>query len=814
MLERQVLTTATVHPVHPVRRLRPGAAGASRGRYFSSRSAQDVLDELLARLSRDGGEVPRPEAMVDPEGGRAQLDLRAVQGEGGGTGLSTDLSEPHLWFSEARAKRRRVVAHLGPTNSGKTHAALGRLRKSRKGVFCSPLRLLAWEVFERLNEGGHPCSLVTGNEIETVDDASLVSCTTEMVDIRPSDYDVAVIDEMQMIGDESRGWAWTRAFLGLAVDELHVCGEPRVLPLLQDLCEKTGDDLEVHVYERLSSLAVSDSPIQDFKSLRAGDCVVAFGRRDLYRLKHLIAKHAKRNCCIIYGKLPPEVRRQQAKLFNESGNGWDVLVATDAIGMGLNLQIGRVIFSTAQKYDGHSRRRLLPHEVKQIAGRAGRYGGRFPSGSVTCFTEDDRTHVCRMMEGENAPLELAGIQPTQEHLEAFAAQSSSFHLVVDRTTGAKVSKQLVFSELAVARNATLSVSKFRARRGRGQRKRSGFSTISISGVDRDVRKTLKQVLKCIRGSDVELLAVPTSRLGSARDAARGNSGDHERGNARAGVLPGLGLDASALGPCAVSIDESMPPPLPGVTLLRLEGGDSRRRTKAVRRLCDAIFEQPRTHESSETSAADGLDMPFTHLLGNFQRAAKVDGDLYFMTDPTDLMAIADLIDHINLPLQTRLAFCRAPIDSSDENLMLAVEMFAHMLAEEGEVPLMDLALPTRPALTERDVASLESRFKIVEAYLWLALRFRGVFVDVARAEVDRARLERMIDEGLATIEKVRKGKRRRRSAERKAERVKGKMGTWHESSGEKSATPAQLMFRSGGVRRRRNGRERGREGGK
>jgi len=118
-------------------------------------------------------------------------------------------------------------------------------------------------------------------------------------------------------------------------------------------------------------------------SLRPGDCVVAFSRREIYELKHQIELSTRYRCCVVYGNLPPQTRVEQAELFNDPGSDYEVLVASDAIGMGINLNISRVVFSTIFKFDGTRRRRLTDAEVKQIAGRAGRYRSAFPEGEVT-----------------------------------------------------------------------------------------------------------------------------------------------------------------------------------------------------------------------------------------------------------------------------------------------------------------------------------------------------------------------------------------------------------------------------------------------
>lgn len=153
-------------------------------------------------------------------------------GPAGGPGLarwvhSIDMTQPHKWYPSARAMKRRVVCHVGPTNSGKTFTALQSLKQAKRGLYCGPLRLLAWEVCNFLRAEGVRCDLVTGQELEQSDNSTHTACTIEMTSVEGgiSSYDCAVIDEFQLIGDEHRGWAWSRAFLGLLADEIHVCGK-------------------------------------------------------------------------------------------------------------------------------------------------------------------------------------------------------------------------------------------------------------------------------------------------------------------------------------------------------------------------------------------------------------------------------------------------------------------------------------------------------------------------------------------------------------------------------------------------------------
>lgn len=250
-----------------------------------------------------------------------------------------DLRYPADWYPATRAIHRTIHLHVGPTNSGKTYHALKRLEKAKSGIYAGPLRLLAHEVYTRLNAKGIPCHLITGDErvIKEGGVMSMVSCTVEMVAIN-EDMDVAVIDEIQMIGNKERGWAWTQALLGVKAKEVHLCGETRTVPLIRELAKLMGDKLEIHQYERLSPLETMPESLKgDLKNIKKGDCIVVFSKKGIHEMRIAIEKATNKRVAIIYGDLPPETRAQQARLFNDPDNDYDFLVASDAIGMGLNL---------------------------------------------------------------------------------------------------------------------------------------------------------------------------------------------------------------------------------------------------------------------------------------------------------------------------------------------------------------------------------------------------------------------------------------------------------------------------------------------
>ncbi|ORY81415.1 P-loop containing nucleoside triphosphate hydrolase protein [Protomyces lactucae-debilis] len=340
-----------------------------------------------------------------------------------------NMALPSEWYPNARSVRRKLYLHVGPTNSGKTYQALKRLEQSESGIFAGPLRLLAHEVYERFTSAGVPCNLLTGEERRSVPEARITSCTIEMLSHRACD--VLVIDEIQMIGDRSRGQNWTSALLGSAAKEIHMCGEASAVPLIRKIAESVGEEVEVREYSRLGGLEVMDQSLNgSLAKVEPGDAVVTFSRRTIFSTKKAIEQLTGRKCAVIYGALPPETRAAQARLFNDPDSGYDVMVASDAIGMGLNLSIKRVVFSTVQKWDGIQEITVPIPQIKQIAGRAGRFkakpkvvDGEDPvkdvPGFVTTLRKDDLEVVRDALATSTIMLPKALLSPPMELVQSF-----------------------------------------------------------------------------------------------------------------------------------------------------------------------------------------------------------------------------------------------------------------------------------------------------------------------------------------------------------------------------------------------------------
>jgi ATP-dependent RNA helicase SUPV3L1/SUV3 len=273
-------------------------------------------------------------------------------------------------YPMARRMIRHFTIHIGPTNSGKTWAAMNTLKQSSNGAYLAPLRLLAFEKYEELNMEGYTASLITGEEQLIQEDALFTCSTIEMANLGQK-YDCVVVDECQMLADSQRGGAWTNAILGLQCEDIHLCTSPDALDILVKMIELCDDSYDVVNHERKNELVMEEDVIHFPDNIQKGDALIVFSKRDVHGVASEL-KEAGISCSIIYGALPYDVRQREAQKFCNGET--DVVVATDAIGMGLNLPIRRVVFLKTKKFDGVSERELTGNELRQIAGRAGRYG--------------------------------------------------------------------------------------------------------------------------------------------------------------------------------------------------------------------------------------------------------------------------------------------------------------------------------------------------------------------------------------------------------------------------------------------------------
>ncbi|WP_420473194.1 helicase-related protein [Noviherbaspirillum sp. ST9] len=331
---------------------------------------------------------------------------------------SINLAEYPASFEVARRMPRKFIALLGPTNSGKTHEAMEALAKAKSGVYLAPLRLLALENYERLAEverNGErlKVSLVTGEERRVVEGATHVASTVEMLDSQTR-VDIAVIDEIQMLGDRDRGAAWTAAVCGAPASVVYLVGAPEARRAVEALAKRLDCPLEVRVLSRKAPLSMEGQPVRKLRNLRRGDAVIAFSRREVLMWRDMITEIGF-SVATVYGNLSPEVRRAQAARFRDGSA--DIVVGTDAIAMGLNLPIQRVVMTTAVKYNGVEEEELSAALAKQIAGRAGRFGVH-EEGFVAGYDDDTHYVIRALLKEKVPPVSSLGfsVAPTLEHL--------------------------------------------------------------------------------------------------------------------------------------------------------------------------------------------------------------------------------------------------------------------------------------------------------------------------------------------------------------------------------------------------------------
>ncbi|WP_313407001.1 DEAD/DEAH box helicase [Stutzerimonas kunmingensis] len=318
----------------------------------------------------------------------------------------------------ARRLTRRWTALLGPTNSGKTHRSIEAMAAAEHGIYLSPLRLMALENQERIESMGVPCSLVTGEEEIIREGATHFCCTVEeFARFRHQHWDVVVVDEVQMMADPQRGWAWVDALVSAHTPQLMMTGPALIEPSLRTLCDLCEDKLVVQRTKRLSPVEVARHATT-LERLEPGSLLVAFSRKLVLELKGML-ESAGKSVSVVYGALSPEVRREQARRFREGEA--DIMVATDAVGMGLNLPAHTLCFYTDEKFDGIQNRQLKVQEVKQIGGRAGRFG-HHDSGEITALDPQTLKSIRRLFNSPDAPVDLSQFQvrPSIDHLSAIS----------------------------------------------------------------------------------------------------------------------------------------------------------------------------------------------------------------------------------------------------------------------------------------------------------------------------------------------------------------------------------------------------------
>ena len=263
-------------------------------------------------------------------------------------------------------KKNKITAVLGPTNTGKTFLAIETMLSFDTGMMGFPLRLLAREVYDKVIKKVDPqkVALITGEEKIIPANAKYYFCTVESMPVDKI-LEFVGIDEIQMCSDHERGHIFTDRLLNLRGEKLTMFMGSNSM---RNIIEKLEEDIEYIDRKRLSKLTYSGH--KKISRIERKSAIIAFSAEEVYAIAELIRRQ-KGGAAIVMGSLSPKTRNSQVSLY-QSGDV-DYLVATDAIGMGINMDLNNVYFSNLKKFDGKKLRRLKLSEISQIAGRAGRY---------------------------------------------------------------------------------------------------------------------------------------------------------------------------------------------------------------------------------------------------------------------------------------------------------------------------------------------------------------------------------------------------------------------------------------------------------
>ena len=323
-----------------------------------------------------------------------------------------------------------LLAILGPTNTGKTFFAFERFLSYQSGIFGFPLRLLARENFEKAVKriGINHVALITGEEKFIPKEAKYFFCTVESI---PKNLNVecVVIDEIQLTSDYERGHIFTEHLINTRGDiETIFLGSLTIKSLLLKIFPK----IKIELRERFSKLSFHSN--KSFSKLKPRSAVIAFNTNNVYEIAENLRSH-RGGAAVVLGSLSPRTRNAQVEIYEEKKV--DYLVATDAIGMGLNLNIDHVAFSSIEKFDGRFKRDLHPHELGQIAGRAGRYknqgtfsllknAGEIDSKTIQII-EDSKFYPISKIYWRNSSLDFSDLETFLGTLNQFPVYSYLIH---------------------------------------------------------------------------------------------------------------------------------------------------------------------------------------------------------------------------------------------------------------------------------------------------------------------------------------------------------------------------------------------------
>ena len=322
-----------------------------------------------------------------------------------------------------------VKAVLGPTNTGKTHLAIERLCAHSSGAIGFPLRLLAREVYDRVRaiKGESRVALITGEERIEPPDARWLLCTAEAMPVSRDQFSFVALDEAQLGADRERGHVFTDRLLhARGRDETMILGSATIAPLVRALVPEA----EIVGRPRFSTL--SHTGARKLSRIPPRSAIVAFSFEQVYAIAEMLRRF-RGGAAVVMGALSPETRNRQVALF-QSGEV-DYIVATDAIGMGLNLDIDHVAFAGLSKFDGQRQRRLTTAEMAQIAGRAGRhqrdgtFGTLSGSGHDSEFTPEE---VYAIEEHRFPPLTRLFWRDAEPRCDSLATLISDLETAPDR----------------------------------------------------------------------------------------------------------------------------------------------------------------------------------------------------------------------------------------------------------------------------------------------------------------------------------------------------------------------------------------------
>ncbi len=315
----------------------------------------------------------------------------------------------------------KIIALLGPTNTGKTHVAIEKMLEHSTGIFGLPLRLLAREVYDKCVEkvGLEKVALITGEEKIIPGTATYFVCTVESMP-KNKKVEFVAIDEIQMCADRERGHIFTERLLESRGSKITMFLGSQVM---EKIINELVENVEVKKKERFSKLSYSG--IKKISRLDRKVAIIAFSIEEVYAIAELVRRQ-KGGAAVIMGSLSPKTRNSQVGLY-QSGDV-DYLIATDAIGMGLNMDINEIYFSNLKKFDGKKTRRLNLIEMSQIAGRAGRYkndGGFGTTGECEALNSDEIEKIekhqlpdTKMIYWRNADLNFKNPEKLIESLES------------------------------------------------------------------------------------------------------------------------------------------------------------------------------------------------------------------------------------------------------------------------------------------------------------------------------------------------------------------------------------------------------------